>query len=78
MGMDKWLSCRDGSRKGQIEMIHITQVKLPLERVLAKENKEFIKHGIIGEEEKRLVKEAAASIIRLSIQEMKENTILRK
>lgn len=59
-------------------MIHITQVKLPLERVLAKENREFIKHGIIGEEEKRLVKEAAASIIRLSIQEMKEFTILRK
>ena len=59
-------------------MIHMSQIKVPVERVCQVAPAELVKHGIIGTEEKALVAEGIAKVLRVPVKEIRKLTILRK
>ena len=59
-------------------MIHMSQVKVPVEKIIQVAPKELVTHGIIGSEEEKLVKQAAAKLLRISAEEIREFLIVRK
>ena len=59
-------------------MIKISQIKVSLDKICQKVPAELVKKGIIGEEEKQLVRRAAAKQLHIREEEMKEFQILRR
>ena len=59
-------------------MIKISQIKVSLDKICQKAPAELVKKGIIGEEEKQLVRRAAAKQLHIREEEIKEFQILRR
>ena len=59
-------------------MIKISQIKVSLDKIGQKAPAELVKKGIIGEEEKQLVRRAAAKQLHIREEEIKEFQILRR
>lgn len=59
-------------------MIHMSQVKVPVEVLLKKAPAELVKRGKIGKEETALVKQAAAKLLRMDLSEIREFRINKK
>lgn len=89
MGMDNRIfsrkCCRSmllqvvvNGKEMRINMIHMSQVKVPVEVLLNKAPAELVKRGKIGKEETALVKQAAAKLLRIDLSEIKEFRINKK
>ncbi|MCI8770954.1 MAG: FAD-dependent oxidoreductase [Lachnospiraceae bacterium] len=59
-------------------MIHMSQVKVPVDKILEECPLELVRHGIIGPLEQNLVKKAAAGMLRLPQEKIKDIKIERK
>lgn len=59
-------------------MIHMSQVKVPVEQVIQNAPAELVKHGKIGREEEKLVRRAAAKLLRMDESEIRDFSICRK
>lgn len=59
-------------------MIHMSQVKVPVDKILEECPSELVRHGIIGPLEQNLVKKAAAGMLRLPQEKIKDIKIERK
>lgn len=59
-------------------MIHMSQVKVPVDKILEECPAELVRHGIIGPLEQNLVKKAAAGMLRLPQEKIKDIKIERK
>ncbi len=59
-------------------MIRMTQIKVPVERLLKEAPPELVKHGVIGVEEERLIRQAAAAALRIRPEKIKGLAVRRK
>jgi len=59
-------------------MIHMSQVKVPVEKILQAAPVELVRHGKIGSAEFSLVKQAASRMLRISPEKIKDFQILKK
>lgn len=59
-------------------MIRMTQIKVPVERLLKEAPPELVRHGVIGAEEERLIRQAAAAALRIRPEKIKELAVRRK
>jgi uncharacterized FAD-dependent dehydrogenase len=59
-------------------MIHMSQVKVPVDKILEECPLELVRHGIIGPLEQNLVKKAVAGMLRLPQEKIKDIKIERK
>lgn len=59
-------------------MIHMNQVKVPVEEVVRKVPADMVKRGVIGEEERTLVRQAVAKLLKVSPEKITNLLILRK
>ena len=59
-------------------MIHMSQVKVPIEQIIKKAPKDLVRHGKIGKEEEWLVKKETAKLLRMDVSEIQDFVILRK
>lgn len=59
-------------------MIHISQVKVSIEKIIEEVPADLVKSGRIGKEEEMLVKEKAAKFLHLSLSEIEDFKINRK
>lgn len=58
-------------------MIRITQIKIPIEQVTEISDREKLRHGILSEEERGLVIQKAADILKISLDQI-QNFVLRR
>ena len=59
-------------------MIHINQLKVPVEKLAEKVPEALLKRGIIGTEEKEIVKKKTAEQMHIAVDEMHAFSILKK
>ena len=59
-------------------MIHMSQVKVPIEQIIKKAPKDLVRHGKIGKKEEWLVKKETAKLLRMDVSEIQDFVILRK
>lgn len=59
-------------------MIHMSQVKVPVEKILQVSSAEFVRHGKISAEESELVKQAASKQLRIAAEEITGFQIQKK
>ena len=59
-------------------MIHMSQVKVPIEQIIKKAPKDLVRHGKIGKEEEWLIKKETAKLLRMDVSEIQDFVILRK
>ena len=76
--VDVWQDVRLQKQEMEKRMIHISQVKVPLEEVIKRAPAKLIKSGRIGEVELFLVKKAAAKLLRMEAAEIREFQINKK
>lgn len=59
-------------------MIHMSQVKIPLEQILKEAPAELVKKGQIGKEEEMLVKKKTAKLLKMPLSEIESFQIRKK
>ena len=59
-------------------MVKMSQVKLPVEKVYKLSDKEHMYHGALTQAEKEAVKSAAAKLLRINVNDIKDFKIERK
>lgn len=59
-------------------MIRMTQIKIPVERLIETAPPELIRHGVIGEQELQLIRQAAAEALRIRPEKIRHLTVRRK
>ena len=59
-------------------MIQLSQIKIPVIRVIERAGEETVRRGIIGEQERHLVAQTVAGALHLGVRQIRELEIVRR
>lgn len=78
MGMEQRIYCRNECGRRKTEVIHIGQLKIPVEKVMAEASKQDLKKGIISAGETAVIKRYIEKKLKIKQSDIKEFTVLKK
>ena len=78
MGLEQRIYCRKECGRRKTEVIHIGQLKIPVEKVMAEASKQDLKKGIISAGETAVIKRYIEKKLKIKQSDIKEFTVLKK